>query len=68
MGRISPTHPDLYDRMLAAGVEPDYKRPPRPSRTFGIVTKLLFFVLLVVGLFITEIGVRVVLHRWFDAI
>ena len=68
MGRISPTHPDLYDRMLAAGVEPDYKRPPRPSRTFGIVTKLLFFVLLVVGLFITEIGVRVVLHRLFDAI
>jgi Zn-dependent protease with chaperone function len=26
------THPDLYDRMLAAGVVPAYPRPARPSR------------------------------------
>ncbi|MBL9172320.1 MAG: hypothetical protein JNL10_02195 [Verrucomicrobiales bacterium] len=26
------THPHLYDRMLAAGVTPDYPRPEKPSR------------------------------------
>jgi Zn-dependent protease with chaperone function len=25
-------HPDLYDRMLGAGVKPDYPRPDRPKR------------------------------------
>ena len=25
------THPDLYDRLLAAGVQPDFPRPARPS-------------------------------------
>jgi len=25
-------HPDLYDRMLRAGVKPDYPRPDRPKR------------------------------------
>ena len=26
------THPDLYDRMISAGVQPDYPRPLPPSR------------------------------------
>jgi hypothetical protein len=26
------THPDLYDRMLSAGITPDYERPAPPSR------------------------------------
>lgn len=26
------THPDLYDRLLAAGIQPDYQRPGRPAR------------------------------------
>jgi hypothetical protein len=26
-------HPDLYDRMLAAGVKPDYPRPDKPKTT-----------------------------------
>jgi Zn-dependent protease with chaperone function len=26
------THPDLYDRMVASGVQPDFPRPPPPSR------------------------------------
>jgi Zn-dependent protease with chaperone function len=33
------THPDLYDRMLASGVEPSYPRPSPPSRMrtlFGV--------------------------------
>jgi Zn-dependent protease with chaperone function len=41
VGARQGTHPDLYDRMLAAGVEPDFPRPERPSRTrlvAGILT------------------------------
>lgn len=26
-------HPDLYDRMIAAGVTPDYPRPPAPAQS-----------------------------------
>lgn len=26
------THPHLYDRLVAAGLTPDYPRPPRPNR------------------------------------
>jgi Zn-dependent protease with chaperone function len=35
-----PTHPDLYDRLLAAGVTPDYPRPRRPSRARTIVAAI----------------------------
>src|SRR5207249_9576995 len=33
----SGVHPSLYDRMIAAGVTPDYRRPVAPTyrRTFG---------------------------------
>lgn len=44
------THPHLYDRMLAAGITPDYPRPMKPRRltlagwlyvvTFGVLTVL----------------------------
>ena len=30
------SHPDLYDRMLAAGVTPSYARPQRPPRVVGL--------------------------------
>ena len=30
--RSGKIHPDLYDRMLAAGVTPDFPKPPPPSR------------------------------------
>lgn len=32
-----PTHPHLYDRLLAAGLTPDYPRPEPPSRWRGKV-------------------------------
>jgi Zn-dependent protease with chaperone function len=42
------THPDLYDRLLAAGIQPDFPRP-RPARTmawngvlFAMLAGLLF--------------------------
>jgi Zn-dependent protease with chaperone function len=33
---VKSTHPDLYDRMLAAGVTPDYPRPEKPKRMLGL--------------------------------
>lgn len=36
------THPHLYDRMLAAGVEPDFPRPPVP-RKFTLIGWLMIF-------------------------
>lgn len=44
------THPDLYDRMEAAGITPDFPRPPRPKR-FTIIGWILFiaFVVLFFG-------------------
>lgn len=30
------SHPDLYDRLIAAGVEPPYPRPKAPSRTLAL--------------------------------
>lgn len=45
------THPDLYDRMLDAGVTPSYRRPPLPPRRqfyFGaVLTGALTFLLVV---------------------
>lgn len=39
------SHPDLYDRMLAAGVTPDFPRPPAPAN--GSSSVRLFFVFVV---------------------
>jgi hypothetical protein len=46
------THPDLYDRLLAAGVEPDFPKPAKPSKiswpatvlsaTFGLLIAMTF--------------------------
>ncbi|MBK6809379.1 MAG: M48 family metalloprotease [Sandaracinaceae bacterium] len=38
------SHPDLYDRMLAAGVGPDFPRPPPPANGSSVLS---FFVLVV---------------------
>jgi Zn-dependent protease with chaperone function len=46
------THPDLYDRLLAAGVQPDYPRPPKPSAAapHAIALSMLLGVLIVTNL------------------
>ena len=44
------THPDHYDRMLAAGVEPDYPRPEAPNTTNSVSVALQVILGLVVGL------------------
>ena len=32
------THPHLYDRMVAAGITPDYPRPGRPKKMIWVGT------------------------------
>jgi Zn-dependent protease with chaperone function len=34
--RAAGAHPSLYDRLLAAGIEPDYPRPRPPARTAAL--------------------------------
>jgi hypothetical protein len=51
------THPHLYDRLLAAGVQPDFPRPPAPDRTrpllatiaTAVVAAVAFFALVIVA-------------------
>jgi len=42
------THPHLYDRMLAAGIQPDYPRPAKPKR----MAELSFLIYLAFGILI----------------
>ncbi len=51
MAGRTKSHPDLYDRMVADGVEPDYPRPPPPARSriwiacivsYGVAMAVLF--------------------------
>lgn len=44
------THPDLYDRLLAAGVQPDFPRPARPSSWAVHSVILLFLLGVLIGL------------------
>jgi Zn-dependent protease with chaperone function len=47
------THPDLYDRMLTAGVQPAFPRPSAPSqRTFSSLVFSTAFGFLLVGAFV----------------
>ena len=50
------THPHLYDRMLAAGITPDFPRPARPKRLTPVGWTLLcaFFYLIVLSAWATE--------------
>jgi hypothetical protein len=46
------THPHLYDRMIAAGITPDFQRPARPKRLtlIGWAFAFSFGVFIVLGL------------------
>jgi Zn-dependent protease with chaperone function len=46
----SSTHPHLYDRLLAAGVQPSYERPRPPSQWRIVSARALAILLLGVGL------------------
>jgi len=47
-------HPDLYDRIIAAGVTPLYERP-RPPRKISWTTFVLAFVLIIQVVIIASI-------------
>jgi Zn-dependent protease with chaperone function len=62
-----PIHPHLYDRMLAAGVQPDFPRPDPPSRR-RILAAILFIMLLMIApvaadLFYTVLGPTIPTER-----
>jgi Zn-dependent protease with chaperone function len=46
------THPHLYDRLLSAGIQPDFPRPEAPSRTYATLAALAAAFLSVILLFI----------------
>ena len=49
IGMSGQSHPDLYDRMLAAGVQPDYPRPPAPSRMAARAANLAGFITMLIA-------------------
>jgi Zn-dependent protease with chaperone function len=49
MGIPGQSHPDLYERMLAAGVTPSFPRPAPPAHWMGRLARLLNFVTLFAG-------------------
>jgi Zn-dependent protease with chaperone function len=56
LGSRSGVHPELYDRLVAAGVPPAYPRPAPPSRLLGIVSLFLSLILSLVAV----VGMRLV--------
>lgn len=52
------SHPSLYDRMLAAGVAPDFPKPPAPSRTMPMVLGMLAALLFFAGFRFLELAIR----------
>lgn len=51
MAGTKQSHPHLYDRMLAAGVTPDYERPEPPPKG---AARFLLFAVLSIALYVTE--------------
>jgi Zn-dependent protease with chaperone function len=49
--RRMQSHPDLYDRLIAAGVQPEYPRPSLPSKRSYQLSLLASYLFLLGGLF-----------------
>jgi Zn-dependent protease with chaperone function len=61
MSRFKGVHPNLYDRMVAAGVEPNYPRPKPPPRGPAIVAlgvAITVAIVLTVGLVVLRHGLN----------
>ena len=54
------THPHLYDRLLAAGFQPDFKRPAAPSRAKAVLAAAGTGLAAVVAMFLALVLVGVV--------
>lgn len=56
------THPDLYDRMLAAGVQPAYPRPAPPKWMAARVARVMGFITMLLAGIIWALLLNV--HKW----
>ena len=56
------THPHLYDRLLAAGIQPDFPRPLPPSRKTPLLTVLATTIAVAILMFAAVIATGVVLR------
>jgi Zn-dependent protease with chaperone function len=54
------THPHLYDRLLAAGIQPDFPRPLPPSRNLPLLTVLATTIAVAILMFAAVIATGVV--------
>lgn len=52
------SHPSLYDRMIAAGVTPDFPKPPAPSRIMPMLLGMLAALLFFAGFRFLELAIR----------
>jgi Zn-dependent protease with chaperone function len=48
------SHPQLYDRLVAAGVSPDFPRPKTPARAWGAVPAVVLFTLVLAAMHARE--------------
>ena len=48
----SQTHPHLYDRLLAGGIQPDFPRPKAPSRAKPLLAALAATLATIVVMFL----------------
>jgi hypothetical protein len=55
------THPDLYDRLIAAGVQPDY---PRPQKASNMAPQALIFSILLGFLIVANFQPRIQPHGY----
>jgi hypothetical protein len=58
------THPHLYDRLLAAGIQPDFPRPSAPLRARPLLAVLATVILTVVLISATVLSAGVARGLW----
>jgi hypothetical protein len=59
------THPHLYDRLLAGGIQPEFPRPLPPSRTKPYVAAFLATLLASALLFAVMVAFNLALQMWY---
>jgi Zn-dependent protease with chaperone function len=57
------SHPHLYDRLIAAGVEPAYPRPDPPSRWRGMLGTITTLLTMMSGMLALDVGLQLARER-----
>jgi Zn-dependent protease with chaperone function len=60
----SPTHPHLYDRLLAGGIQPDFARPMAPKRSKPLLAAVLAVMVTTVMMFGMVVAAGVAVRLW----